>query len=66
MSSVLLGPRTPAQLMQLLEAEGVVLSPDLLDAIDTIVAPGVNVDQRNAGWVSPGLQRGQRRSPAGM
>jgi len=64
-SSVLLGPRTPAQLTQLLEADGVVLSPDLLDAIDAIVAPGVNVDPRNAGWVSPGLQRDQRRLSPG-
>ena len=64
-SSVLLGPRTPAQLSQLLEADGIVLSPDLLDAIDAIVAPGINVDPRNAGWVSPGLQRDQRRLPVG-
>ena len=63
-SSVLLGPRTQGQLAQLLEADSVVLPGDLLDAIDAVVAPGVNVDPRNAGWVSPGLQREQRRSPA--
>lgn len=63
-SSVLLGPRTQGQLTQLLEADSVVLPGDLLDAIDAVVAPGVNVDPRNAGWVSPGLQREQRRSPA--
>lgn len=63
-SAVLLGPRTPGQLDQLLQADGIVLPPDLLDAIDTVVAPGVNVDPRNAGWVSPGLHRDQRRVSA--
>lgn len=61
-TSVLLGPRTPEQLEQLLTADGVVLSPDLLDAIDEVVAPGENVDPRNAGWVPPSLQADQRRT----
>lgn len=65
-SSVLLGPRTPGQLARLLEADGISLGPDLLDAIDEVVAPGVNVDPRNAGWVSPGLQPGQRRRSAAV
>ena len=62
-SSVLLGPRTPGQLTQLLEADGISLARDLLDAIDEITTPGLNVDPRNAGWTSPGLQREQRRRP---
>ncbi len=63
-SGVLLGPRTGDQLEQLFEAEGVALAWDLLDAIDEIVAPGVTIDPRNSGWVSPGLQVAQRRRSA--
>jgi aryl-alcohol dehydrogenase (NADP+) len=63
-SAVLLGPRTSDQLAELLHADGIVLAPDLLDAIDAVVAPGANVDPRNAGWVSPGLHRDQRRVSA--
>ena len=61
-SSVLLGPRTEAQLAELLDAEDIVLSEEVLDAIDAVVEPGHNVDPRNAGWVPPGLQRSRRRS----
>lgn len=61
-SSVLLGPRTEAQLDELLTADGVVLGEEALDAIDAVVEPGHNVDPRNAGWVPPGLRRDQRRS----
>lgn len=61
-STVLLGPRTPAQLADLLGADGLVLPEDVLNAIDETVAPGTNVDPRNAGWVPVGLAPEQRRS----
>lgn len=60
-SGVLIGPRTPEQLRALLRAAEVRLGDDVLDAIDAVVAPGVDVDPRNAGWVSPGLAVAERR-----
>lgn len=62
-SSVLIGPRTPEQLRALLRAAQVRLSADVLDAVDAVVAPGTDVDPRNAGWVSPGLAPQARRFP---
>jgi len=46
-TSVLVGPRTPAQLDQLLTCADVVLSPDLLAAIDEVVPPRTDVDPTN-------------------
>lgn len=61
-SSVLIGPRTRDQLAELLAASGHQLDDATLNAIDEIVAPGTNLDPRNAGWVSPGLDVGRRRT----
>ncbi|GAA2229098.1 aldo/keto reductase [Herbiconiux moechotypicola] len=60
-TSILVGPRTSGQLHELLQASETVLSTAALDAIDAIVAPGTNVDPRNAGWTSPALSPGERR-----
>ncbi|MET9221452.1 MULTISPECIES: aldo/keto reductase [unclassified Streptomyces] len=46
-TSVLLGPRTPAQLTDLLAGADVALSDDVLDRIDEIVPPGVNLNQKD-------------------
>jgi aryl-alcohol dehydrogenase-like predicted oxidoreductase len=46
-TSVLIGPRTPEQLEQLLTCADIVLSPDTLAAIDHVVAPGSDVDPTN-------------------
>jgi aryl-alcohol dehydrogenase-like predicted oxidoreductase len=46
-TSVLIGPRTPAQLDQLLTCAEVELSPDLLAAIDHVVPPSSDVDPTN-------------------
>jgi aryl-alcohol dehydrogenase-like predicted oxidoreductase len=46
-TSVLIGPRTPEQLDQLLMGTDIVLSPDTLAAIDHVVAPGTDVDPTN-------------------
>jgi aryl-alcohol dehydrogenase-like predicted oxidoreductase len=43
-TSVLIGPRTPEQLADLLASTDVVLSEDVLDRIDEIVPPGVDVN----------------------
>ena len=43
-SSVLIGPRTPEQLRDLLTATDVVLAEDVLDRIDEIVPPGTEIN----------------------
>jgi aryl-alcohol dehydrogenase-like predicted oxidoreductase len=43
-TSVIIGPRTPAQLNDLLAGSDVVLGSDLLDRIDDIVAPGTELN----------------------
>jgi aryl-alcohol dehydrogenase (NADP+) len=62
-SSVLLGPRTEAQLEDLLGAADVTLDVDALDAIDDIVAPGADLNPADAGWTPPGLAPAARRRP---
>jgi hypothetical protein len=39
----------------------VVLSDDVLDRIDEIVPPGVNVNPADGGWPNPGLEPVARR-----
>ncbi len=54
MSSVILGPRTMEQLVDLLGAADLRLDPDTLDAIDALVPPGLDVDPEYAqGWTPP-------------
>jgi aryl-alcohol dehydrogenase-like predicted oxidoreductase len=60
-TSALIGPRTEAQLDDLLGAAGVRLSADVLDAIDDVVPPGTNLNPADVGWTPPGLDRDQRR-----
>ena len=60
-SCVLLGPRTEAQLADLLGAAELELDADVLDAIDAIVAPGVDVNPADGGWSPPGLEPAARR-----
>ena len=60
-SSVLVGPRTEAQLADLLGAADVRLDADVLDAVDEVVAPGVDVNPADTGWVPPGLSPAARR-----
>ena len=44
MTSVLIGPRRPEQLDDLLAGADVALSGDVLDRIDEIVAPGTEIN----------------------
>jgi aryl-alcohol dehydrogenase (NADP+) len=62
-SSVLIGPRTEAQLEELLGAADVTLDAEVLDAIDEIVAPGTDLNPADAGWTPPGLAPAARRRP---
>ncbi|GMA24938.1 aldo/keto reductase [Luteimicrobium album] len=64
-STALIGPRTPEQLDDLLAGADVVLSGDVLDRIDEIVAPGVELNvEDNYDAVVPAIadKRLRRRS----
>ncbi len=54
-TSANLGPRTMAQLDDLLAGAGVVLSDEVLDRIDQIVAPGTDVGPLHAAYKPPAL-----------
>jgi len=60
-SSAIIGPRTMEQLESQLDAGDVVLSPDVLDRIDAIVAPGVTLNAADAGYRPPALADAARR-----
>jgi aryl-alcohol dehydrogenase-like predicted oxidoreductase len=60
-TSAIIGPRTMEQLESQLPAADVVLDPALLDRIDEIVPPGVNVNPADGGWVPPALEPSARR-----
>jgi aryl-alcohol dehydrogenase-like predicted oxidoreductase len=48
-TAALIGPRTPSQLHDLLTAGHVDLGDDVITAIDSVVAPGLNVNPADAG-----------------
>ncbi len=54
-TSAIIGPRTMEHLESQLRALEVTLSADVLDRIDEIVPPGVNVNPIDAGWQPPSL-----------
>ena len=54
-STALLGPRTPQQLTDQLGAGEVVLTDDILDRIDAVVAPGVGLNPADVGYEAPEL-----------
>ena len=60
-SSVLIGPRTPEQLADLLNLADVRLDDDTLDAIDAIVPPGTDVNPADAGYTSSWLEPARLR-----
>ena len=60
-TAALIGPRTEEQLDELLGAIDVRLEPDVLEAIDAVVAPGTDLNPADAGWTPPGLDPNQRR-----
>lgn len=60
-SCVLLGPRTESQLAELLGAAETELAADVLDAIDDVVGPGVDLNPADAAWTPSGLAVAARR-----
>jgi aryl-alcohol dehydrogenase-like predicted oxidoreductase len=60
-TAAIIGPRTMEHLESQLGAADVVLSDELLDRIDEIVPPGVNVNPADAGWSNPALEAAARR-----
>jgi len=60
-TAAIIGPRTLEQLESQLPAADLKLSSDVLDRIDEIVAPGVNVNPADGGWVAPALDPAARR-----
>jgi hypothetical protein len=63
---VIIGPRTPQQLEDLIRASDLVLTDDVLDAIDAIVPPGTDVNPADMYLTTPPSiaepQRRRRRS----
>ncbi len=57
----IIGPRTMEHLESQLSAADVKLSEDVLDRIDEIVPPGVNVNPSDGGWPNPALEPDARR-----
>ncbi len=57
----IIGPRTMEQLESQLPAAEVTLPADVLDRIDELVPPGVNLNPADGGWQNPALDPGARR-----
>jgi aryl-alcohol dehydrogenase-like predicted oxidoreductase len=55
-TAAIIGPRTMEHLESQLTAANVELSDDVLDAVDAIVPPGVNVNPADTGYQNPALQ----------
>jgi aryl-alcohol dehydrogenase-like predicted oxidoreductase len=60
-TAAIIGPRTMEHLESQLSAAEVELSEDVLDRIDEIVPPGVNVNPADGGWPNPALEPAARR-----
>lgn len=60
-TTALIGPKTEAQLDDLLGAAELRLDADTLDAIDAVVAPGTDINPDDASWTPPGLDVARRR-----
>jgi aryl-alcohol dehydrogenase-like predicted oxidoreductase len=55
-TAAIIGPRTLEHLESQLTAADVELADDVLDRIDEIVPPGVDVNPADAGWDNPALE----------
>ncbi len=60
-TAAIIGPRTMEHLESQLTAADVTLSDDVLDRIDEIVPPGVNLNPVDSGWPNPALEPAARR-----
>jgi aryl-alcohol dehydrogenase-like predicted oxidoreductase len=61
-TSALIGVRSEDQLGDLLGAADVRLDADVLDAIDAVVPPGIDLNPADSGWTPPGLTPSARRA----
>jgi aryl-alcohol dehydrogenase-like predicted oxidoreductase len=60
-TAAIIGPRTMEHLESQLPAADVALSDEVLDRIDEIVPPGVNINPTDGGWPNPALDPAARR-----
>ena len=60
-TAAIIGPRTMEHLESQLSAADVTLSDEVLDTIDAIVPPGVNLNPTDGGWSNPALEPAARR-----
>ncbi|HWF52421.1 MAG TPA: aldo/keto reductase [Solirubrobacteraceae bacterium] len=60
-TAAIIGPRTMDHLESQLKAVEVELSDEILDRIDEIVPPGVNLNPADGGWPNPALEPAARR-----
>jgi aryl-alcohol dehydrogenase-like predicted oxidoreductase len=60
-TAAIIGPRTMEHLESQLPAAEVSLTDEVLDRIDEIVAPGVNINPRDQNWTNPALEPAARR-----
>ena len=60
-TAAIIGPRTMEQLESQLTGADVELSDQVLDRIDEIVPPGVNLNPADGGWSNPALEPAARR-----
>jgi aryl-alcohol dehydrogenase-like predicted oxidoreductase len=60
-TAAIIGPRTMDHLESQLTAAGQELSDEVLDRIDAIVPPGVNLSPADGGWGNPALEPAARR-----
>ncbi len=60
-TAAIIGPRTMEHLESQLGAAEVTLSDEVLDRIDEIVPPGVNLNPGDNGWENPALKAAARR-----
>ncbi|HEV3053906.1 MAG TPA: aldo/keto reductase, partial [Solirubrobacteraceae bacterium] len=60
-TAAIIGPRTMEQLESQLSAADVTLGAEVLDRIDEIVPPGINLNPADGGWQNPALAPEARR-----
>ncbi len=60
-TAAIIGPRTMEHLESQITAADVQLGDDVLDRIDEIVTPGLNVNPDETGWTNPALAPAARR-----
>ena len=60
-TAAIIGPRTMEHLESQLTAADIELSDDVLDRIDELVPPGVNINATDGGWPNPALTPAARR-----